>query len=84
MVLYAVRTHEQCGLVKEAIQMQGQLNRQLDELADQVELEAQKGVDGQLERLLNDLILIRTENHELERKLAANRKQLGIDEKENG
>jgi len=64
--------------------MQGQMNRQLDELVDQVELEAQKGVDGQLERLLNDLILIRTENHELERKLATNIRELEIDEKENG
>lgn len=61
-----VRIHEQCALVKETIQEQGQLCRQIDELGDRVELETQKGVDGQLERLLEDLMLIRNENHKLQ------------------
>ena len=53
----------------EAIQSQGQMSRQMDELGDRVDLEAQKGVDEQLEQLLSDLILIRNENHELEMKI---------------
>ena len=40
---------------------------QLDELANKIEMETQKGVDGQLERLLDDLMVIRAENRELER-----------------
>ena len=40
---------------------------QLDELTNKIEMETQKGVDGQLERLLDDLMVIRAENRELER-----------------
>jgi hypothetical protein len=64
--------------VKEAIQSQGQLSRQIDELADRVDLEGQKGVDAQLERLLDDLMIIRSENHEIERKLDNNQREEGI------
>uniref|UniRef100_A0A914KHS3 Coiled-coil domain-containing protein 22 homolog n=1 Tax=Meloidogyne incognita TaxID=6306 RepID=A0A914KHS3_MELIC len=62
-----VKTHEQCALITSAIQTQGEMECQLDELTNKIEMETQKGVDGQLERLLDDLMVIRAENRELER-----------------
>uniref|UniRef100_A0A1I8BU12 Coiled-coil domain-containing protein 22 homolog n=1 Tax=Meloidogyne hapla TaxID=6305 RepID=A0A1I8BU12_MELHA len=64
-----VRTHEQCALITSAIQTQGEMECQLDELTNKIELETQKGVDAQLERLLDDLMVIRAENRELEAKM---------------
>uniref|UniRef100_A0A914CAC8 Coiled-coil domain-containing protein 22 homolog n=1 Tax=Acrobeloides nanus TaxID=290746 RepID=A0A914CAC8_9BILA len=60
-----LRLHEQCGLVITAIKEKGQISRQIDELTDEIELESQKSVDTQLERLLNDLMQMRQENLEL-------------------
>ncbi|KAI1705662.1 coiled-coil domain-containing protein 22 like protein [Ditylenchus destructor] len=65
-----VRMHEQCGLVQSAISENGQVSRQLDELADQIEIEEQKTVDSQLERLLSDLIHLRQENNEMAKRLS--------------
>jgi transposase len=65
-----VTTHEHCALITSAIQTQGEMECQLDELTDKIELETQKGVDAQLERLLDDLMIIRSENRELELKMA--------------
>uniref|UniRef100_A0A915DKA0 Coiled-coil domain-containing protein 22 homolog n=1 Tax=Ditylenchus dipsaci TaxID=166011 RepID=A0A915DKA0_9BILA len=60
-----VRMHEQCSLVKSAISETGQVTRQINELTDQIEIEEQKSVDSQLDRLLNDLMHLRQENKEL-------------------
>ncbi|KAF7639481.1 hypothetical protein Mgra_00001158 [Meloidogyne graminicola] len=64
-----VRTHEQCALITSSIQTQGEMECQIDELTNKIEFEVQKGVDTQIEKLLDDLMVIRTENRELELKV---------------
>ncbi|KAL3070466.1 hypothetical protein niasHS_007835 [Heterodera schachtii] len=65
-----VRTHEQCSLVMTCIEDQGQLSRHTDELIDKISVEQQKSVDEQLEKLLDDLMIISHENIELEKRIA--------------
>ncbi|KAH7724537.1 DXImx40e protein [Aphelenchoides avenae] len=65
-----VRFYEQCALVKTALEERGQINRIIDELTDEIEIESQKSVDAQLERLLSDLMMIRQENAELLKRLS--------------
>jgi hypothetical protein len=60
------------------------LGRQIDELADRVDLETQKGVDSQLERLLDDLMAIRSENHELEMRMNSEEEKKRMEEEEVG
>lgn len=55
---------------------------QLDELANKIEMETQKGVDGQLERLLDDLMVIRAENRELERRIENEEGENGDEQEE--
>ncbi|CAK5116462.1 unnamed protein product [Meloidogyne enterolobii] len=77
-----VKTHEQCALITSAIQTQGEMECQLDELTNKIELETQKGVDGQLERLLDDLMVIRAENRELERRIENEEEENGDEQEE--
>uniref|UniRef100_A0A914LTD3 Coiled-coil domain-containing protein 22 homolog n=1 Tax=Meloidogyne incognita TaxID=6306 RepID=A0A914LTD3_MELIC len=77
-----VKTHEQCALITSAIQTQGEMECQLDELANKIEMETQKGVDGQLERLLDDLMVIRAENRELERRIENEEGENGDEQEE--
>ena len=55
---------------------------QLDELTNKIEMETQKGVDGQLERLLDDLMVIRAENRELERRIENEEGENGDEQEE--
>nr|CAD2138116.1 unnamed protein product [Meloidogyne enterolobii] len=77
-----VKTHEQCALITSAIQTQGEMECQLDELTNKIEMETQKGVDGQLERLLDDLMVIRAENRELERRIENEEEENGDEQEE--
>ena len=45
-------------------------------------METQKGVDGQLERLLDDLMVIRAENRELERRIENEEGENGDEQEE--
>ncbi|KAK0403366.1 hypothetical protein QR680_016880 [Steinernema hermaphroditum] len=57
-----VRIHEKCALVAKTMEDTGKVNRDIDDLNDQIELESQKMIDKQLENVINDLAEIRAEN----------------------
>lgn len=64
-----VKIHEECSWVVSAIETNGRLNREIDELNDQIALQQQKGLDETLEKLLNDWMDVKQENTSLQRLL---------------
>lgn len=64
-----VKIHEECAWVVSAIEECGQLNRDIDEISDQIVTQQQKGIDETLEKLLNDWMEVKKENTELQKQL---------------
>ncbi|VDK45411.1 unnamed protein product [Anisakis simplex] len=60
-----VKIHEQCSWVISATEACGRLNREIDELNDQIALQQQKRLDETLEKLLNDWMEVKNENDNL-------------------
>ncbi|TKR79792.1 hypothetical protein L596_013959 [Steinernema carpocapsae] len=57
-----IRIHEKCALTAKTMEETGKVNRDIDDLNDQIELETQKSIDKHLENVINDLAEIRAEN----------------------
>ncbi|KHN86206.1 Coiled-coil domain-containing protein 22 -like protein [Toxocara canis] len=60
-----VKIHEECSWVVAATEACGRINREIDELNDQIAIQQQKRLDETLEKLLNDWLEVKHENDTL-------------------
>uniref|UniRef100_A0A914ZM26 Coiled-coil domain-containing protein 22 homolog n=1 Tax=Parascaris univalens TaxID=6257 RepID=A0A914ZM26_PARUN len=60
-----VKIHEECSWVVSATEACGRINREIDELNDQIAIQQQKRLDEALEKVLNDCMEVKQENDAL-------------------
>uniref|UniRef100_F1L0G5 Coiled-coil domain-containing protein 22 homolog n=1 Tax=Ascaris suum TaxID=6253 RepID=F1L0G5_ASCSU len=66
-----VKIHEECSWVVSATEACGRINREIDELNDQIAIQQQKRLDETLEKVLNDWMEVKQENDALMNTLGA-------------